>query len=110
MMSWIEWLTRARPRARAIPAGLGRWGLYTYLEPHVRRLAAEHLSVASERLVSQASLRGDLAANPRRLRELASALEGEFAIVMPVRVVDDVRSYADLVHATGALVQSRPAA
>ena len=64
----------------------------------------------SERLVCGASLRGDLAASALNLRELSLALEGEFAIVMPRRVVDDVRSYADLVHATGVLVRRRPAA
>jgi hypothetical protein len=110
-MTWIEWLTRRRPRgARLVPAGLGRWGMYTYLEPHVRRLAAEHLRVASERLVCRASLRGDLDASPLTLRALATALEVEFAIVMPVGVVDDARSYADLVHATGTLVRGRRAA
>jgi len=107
---WVDWLTRSRPRARTVPAGLGRWGIYTFLEPHVRRLAAEHLSVASERLVCTASLRDDLAANPLSLRDLTVALEEEFAIVVPSRVVDDVRSYADLVHATGTLVQRRAAA
>ena len=109
-MRWIDWLVRSGQRAPAVPAGLGKWGLYTFLEPHVRRLTAEHLSVESERLVCNASLRGDLAANPLTLRELTVALEGEFAIVMPSRVVDDVRSYADLVHATGTLVRERRAA
>jgi acyl carrier protein len=109
-MRWFEWLMRSHPSVRAVPAGLGRWGLYTYLEPHVRRLAAEHLSVASERLVCNASLRDDLAANPLNLHALSSALEVEFAIVMPIRVVHDVRSYADLVHATGVLVRDRSAA
>lgn len=110
-MTWVEWLTRRRPRgARPVPTGLGRWGMYTYLEPHVRRLAAEHLRVASERLVCRASLRDDLAASPRTLRALATALETEFAIVMPTGVVDDARCYADLVHATGTLVRRRPAA
>ena len=64
-MRWFEWLMRSRPRVRAVPAGLGRWGLYTYLEPHVRRLAAEHLSVASERLVCNASLRDACASSNR---------------------------------------------
>jgi hypothetical protein len=109
-MRWIEWLTRSGPRVRAVPTGLGRWGMYTYLEPHVRRLAAEHLRVASERLVCRASLRDDLSADPRTLRGLAVALEAEFAVVLPVGVADDVRSYADLVHAIGALVQRRRAA
>jgi acyl carrier protein len=110
MMRWLESLVRSHSGVRAVPAGLGRWGLYTYLEPHVRRLAAEHLSVASERLVCGASLRDDLAANPLNLRALSSALELEFAIVMPMRVVHDLRSYADLVHATGVLVRKRLAA
>ena len=110
MMRWIDWLVGSRRRVHMIPAGLGRWGLYTFLEPHVRRLTAEHLGVDSERLVCSASLRGDLAASPLNLRELTVALEGEFAIVMPSRVVEDVRSYADLVHATGVLVRRRPAA
>lgn len=109
-MRWIDWLVRSRERVRVVPAGLGRWGLYTFLEPHVRRLAAQHLGVANERLVCGASLRDDLAASPPNLRALTAALEGEFAIVMPSRVVDDVRSYADLVHATGVLVRRRPAA
>ena len=109
-MRWIDWLVGSRRRVRVVPAGMGRWGLYTFLEPHVRRLAAEHLGVDSERLVCSASLRGDLAASPLNLRELSMALEGEFAIVMPSRVVDGVRSYADLVHATGSLVRRRAAA
>lgn len=109
-MRWIDRLVRSPKRALSVPNGLGRWGLYTFLEPHVRRLAAEHLSVASERLVCTASLRGDLAADPPSLRDLTSALEGEFAIVMPTRVVDGVRSYEDLVHAIGSLVRRRSAA
>lgn len=109
-MRLIDWLMRSRPRPRAVPAGLGRWGMYTFLEPHVRRLTAAHLSVASERLVCNASLRDDLAANTLNLRDLALALEGEFAIVMPSKVVDDVRSYGDLVHATGRLIHRRTAA
>ena len=110
MTRWMDWLTRSRKRARSVPTGLGRWGVYTFLEPHVRRLAVEHLSVANERLVCTASLRGDLAASPGNLRDLAAALEGEFAIDLPSRVVDGVQSYAELVHAIGVLVQKRAAA
>jgi acyl carrier protein len=84
--------------------------MYTFLEPHVRRLTAEHLGVGTERLLCNASLRDDLAASAVNLRELTLALEGEFAIIVPTRVVDDVRSYGDLVHATGVLVQRRCAA
>ena len=110
MFRWVKWLVRPRSRTRTVPAGLGKWGMYTFLEPHVRRLAAEHLRVASERLVCNASLRGDLAATPRDLHQLSLALEGEFAIAVPLRVVDGVRSYTDLVHATGKLVRERSAA
>jgi hypothetical protein len=110
MIRWMERLVGLRARTRTVPTGLGKWGMYTFLEPHVRRLAAEHLRVASERLVCNASLRDDLAATPRNLRQLTLALEGEFAIAVPLRVVDGVRSYADLVHATGILIRERPAA
>jgi hypothetical protein len=35
------------------------------------------------------------------------ALEAEFAIVVPERILDGVRTYGDLVHATGVLIRGR---
>jgi len=92
---------------RRIPAGLGRWGTDEFVEPHVRRLVAEHLGVGVEELVSEVSLRDDLAADSLDLVELALALEGEFPIAVPERILDEVRTFGDLVRATGFLIRAR---
>jgi len=92
---------------RLIPAGLGTCGMDEFVEPHVRRLVAEHLGVGIDDLLSGVSLRDDLAADSLDLVELTLALEDEFAIVVPERLVDDVRTFADLVRATGLLVRAR---
>ncbi len=81
--------------------------MYEFVEPHLRRLVAEHLGVGLEDLVSEVSLRDDLAADSLDLVELAMALEREFAIDMPERILDEVRTYSDLVHATGLLIRAR---
>jgi acyl carrier protein len=81
--------------------------MYEFVEPHVRHLVAERLGVGTEVLVSGVSLRHDLAADSLDLVELALALEGEFAIVVPEHVLDDVHTYGDLVHATGLLIRAR---
>ena len=89
---------------------MGKWGIAEFVEPHVRRLIAEHLGVGVEELVSHVSLREDLAADSLDLVELAVALEGEFGIVVPDRILDEVRTYSDLVRATGLLILARRAA
>jgi acyl carrier protein len=81
--------------------------MYEFVEPQVRRLVAEQLGVELEGLVSEVSLREDLAADSLDLVELALALEGEFAIVVPERILDEVRSFGDLVRATGLLIRAR---
>ena len=78
-----------------------------FVEPHLRRLVADHLGVGREELVSNVSLRDDLAADSIDLVELSMALEGHFAIVVPEFALHDVRTYGELVHATGLLVQAR---
>jgi len=62
--------------------------------------------VGVEELVPGVSLREDLAADSLDLVELAMVLEGEFAIVVPERILDEVRTYGDLIHATGLLVRA----
>jgi acyl carrier protein len=81
--------------------------MYEFVELQVRRLTAEHLGVGLEELVDGVSLREDLAADSLDLVELSLALEGEFAIVVPERILDEVRTYSDLVHATGLLIRAR---
>jgi len=78
-----------------------------FVEADVRRLVAHCLGVGIEELVSEVSLRDDLAADSLDLVELAMALEAEFAIVVPEPILDRVRTYGDLVHATGVLIRTR---
>ena len=78
-----------------------------FVEPHVRGLVAEHLGVGLDDLVSDVSLRDDLAADSLDLVELALALEGEFTIVVPERILGDVRTFGDLVLAIGLLIRAR---
>src|SRR5690348_16529934 len=91
---------------RRIPVGLGRWGMDEFVEPHVRRLVAERLGVGVEELLSEVSLRDELAADSLDLVELAMALESEFAIAVPERILDEVRTFGDLVRATGSLIRA----
>jgi len=81
-----------------------------FVEPSVRALIADHLGVGVEELVPGVSLRDDLAADSLDLVELTMALEAEFGIVVPERVLDRVRTYGDLVQATGLLIRARRAA
>ena len=77
-----------------------------FVESSVRRLVAGHLGVSAEELVGDVSLRDDLAADSLDLVELAMALEKEFSIEVPERMLDQVRTYADLVRATGLLIRA----
>jgi acyl carrier protein len=78
-----------------------------FVEPHLRLLVAEHLGVGVEELLSGVSLRDDLAADSLDLVELALVVEREFAIVVPERILDEVRTFGDLVRATGLLIHAR---
>ena len=81
-----------------------------FVEPSCRRLVADHLGVDLEELVAGVSLRDDLAADSLDLVELAMALEAEFGIMVPERILDRVRTYGDLVQAMGLLIRARRAA
>ena len=81
--------------------------MYESVEPHVRRLVAEQLAVGVEELVSDVSLRDDLAVDSLDLVELALALEAEFAVVVPERILDEVRTFGDLVHTIALLIDAR---
>jgi len=93
-----------------VPAVLGRSGMELFVEPSVRALIADQLGVGVEELVPGVSLRDDLAADSLDLVELTMALEAEFGIVVPERVLDRVRTCGDLVQATGLLIRARRAA
>ena len=94
-------------RPGGIPESPATWGTDEFVEPYVRCLVAEYLGVGVEELASHVSLREDMAADSLDLIELAVALEGEFAIVVPETVIEDVRTYGDLVRATAGLMRAR---
>lgn len=82
-------------------------GLKATLEPRIRRLVADILGVEPEALAPEASLADDLAADSLDLVEIALGLEAEFDVRVPERVLDDVRTYAELVQAMLALTRVR---
>ena len=96
----IEHVTR-------FPPHLGRWGLYEFIEPHLRYLVADRLGVGAEELVPGVDLREDLAVDSLDLLELGLAIEVEFGITLPERTLEQVRRYGDLVAATVDLVGER---
>ena len=77
------------------------------LEPSLRHVVARYLGVGPEDLVSDVSLREDLAADSLDLVELAMVLEREFRIVLPERFVEEVHTYGDLLGAMRPLVRRR---
>ena len=81
--------------------------MYELVEPRVRRIVADHLGVGVEDLTPEVSLTDDLAADSLDLVEVALALENEFDLAVPEQVLDEVRTYADLVGATLKLTQER---
>jgi len=80
------------------------------VEPRVRGLVAEHLGVGPEELSPGVSLTDDLAADSLDLVELALACEEELQLTIPESVVEEIRTYGDLVDAVQALDRRRRAA
>jgi acyl carrier protein len=81
--------------------------MYQIVEPLLRRIVADHLGVSTDELAPEVSLVDDLAADSLDLVELAIAIEAEFGIDVPEALVDDLRTYADLVDATVKLTLER---
>jgi acyl carrier protein len=77
------------------------------VEPRVRRIVADHLGVSIEDLVPEVSLTDDLAADSLDLVEVALALENEFGMSLPEQLLEEIRTYADLVDVTVRLAQDR---
>src|SRR5437879_4988880 len=81
--------------------------MHEFIESHLRYLVADRLGVGDQELVPDVDLREDLAVDSLDLLELALAVEAEFGIALPERVLDRVRRYGDLVEATVAMVHLR---
>jgi acyl carrier protein len=67
------------------------------VEPRVRRLVSETLGVDAVDLTRELSLPDDLAADSLDLAEVAIAVEEEFGFTFPESVIDELRTYGDLV-------------
>ena len=68
-----------------------------FVEPRVRRVVADRLGVSLEELAPDVSLIDDLAADSLDLVELAVEIERQFGIVMPESLIDEIRTYGDVV-------------
>src|SRR5581483_3699942 len=80
------------------------------VESQVRRIVADHLGIGPEELTPDVSITDDLAADSLDLLELGLAVEAELGVSVPDTMLEDVRTYQDLVdlvrllgrHATAA--------
>jgi acyl carrier protein len=81
----------------------------TAVERRVRRVVAEQLGVDAEELTPEVSLSDDLAADSLDFVELGLRLEDEFGIEVPATVIDEVRTYRNLVDCVQALARERRA-
>lgn len=77
------------------------------IEPCVRRVVEETLGVSADQLAPEVSLTDDLAADSLDLVEVALGLESALGIVVPERLLEEVRTYGDLVRATALLARRR---
>jgi acyl carrier protein len=81
--------------------------MFEFVEPRVRRVVADQLGVNAEELLADVSLTDDLAADSLDLLELALALETELGIVIPESMLDDVRTFGELLGGVHALSRQR---
>jgi acyl carrier protein len=77
------------------------------VDSRVRRVVADCLGTDADELSAGVSLTDDLAADSLDLVDLAVALEAEFGIAVPDMVLDETRTYSELVDAIDALVRAR---
>jgi acyl carrier protein len=79
------------------------------IENQVRRIVARHFGVSSALLAPAVSLRDDLASDGRALADLVVAVEDRLGVRMPERVLDEIRSYGELVDASIEAIRKRRA-
>lgn len=77
------------------------------IEGEVRRVVARHLGIAARLLAPEVSLRDDLGGDPAVVRELVLAVERRLGVRVDARLLDEVRSYGDLVTATLDAIRAR---
>jgi acyl carrier protein len=80
------------------------------IEGRVRRVVVEQLGVGSEELTPTVSLNDDLAADSLDLVEIVLRIEEEFGVQIPESLIDEIRTYGDLVDGVQTLDRLRLAA
>lgn len=78
-----------------------------FVEPRVRRVVADHLGVDPEDLAPGVSLIDDLAADSLDLVELAVEIERQFGISLPEVLIDEIRTYGDIVDTVLRLTRAQ---
>jgi acyl carrier protein len=78
-----------------------------FVEPRVRRVVADHLGVGPEELAPGVSLVDDLAADSLDLIELAVEIERQFGITLPEVLIDEIRTYGDIVDTVLRLTRAQ---
>jgi len=101
------------PRARGFPCALEGGFMVDGARQddntarRVQAVVADRLGVEPSTLVPQVSLRDELAVDSLDLLDVMVALEDELGVVLPERMLDEIRTIADLVSATVAATRAR---
>ena len=90
-----------------VPPPTGRLGLVEFVEPTVLAIVADRLGVEPALLRPHVSLMDDLAADSLDVLEVVIDVESVFAICIPEREVDCLRSITDLVHVVAKYLWER---
>ena len=91
----------------SVPSALGRAGLVAHVAPTVYAVLDERLGIGPELLGPHVALGDDLAVDSLDLLEVVIDLESAFAICVPEREVDRLRTVADLVHVVARYLWER---
>jgi acyl carrier protein len=70
------------------------------IENQVRRVVARHLGISSRALAPAVSLRDDFATDAQAMADIVLAVETRLGVRLHERVLDEVRSYGELVAAS----------
>jgi hypothetical protein len=77
------------------------------IESQVRRVVARHLGISARLLAPDVSLQDDLAGDRDAVRALVLAVERHLGVRVEARLLDEIRSYGELVAATVEAIRER---
>jgi hypothetical protein len=79
------------------------------IESQVRRVVARHLGISARLLAPHVSLQEDLAGDRDTVRGIVLAVERHLGVRVDTRLLDEIRSYGELVAATIEAIRERRA-